>query len=44
MLLPGEVDKNGIGIMNVQYDYFNSSMIYRYTKEAIDMLNPSPKN
>lgn len=44
MLLPGEIDKTGIGIMNVQYDYFNSSMIYRYTKEAIDMLNPSPKN
>lgn len=44
MLLPGEVDKTGIGIMNVQYDYYNSSMIYLYTKQAIDTLNPSPKN
>ena len=44
MLQPGELAKTAIGIYNVQYDYYNSSMIYRYTKQAIDMLNPSPKN
>ena len=44
MLLPGQVAKTGIGIYNVQYDYFNSSMIYLYTKQAIETLNPSPKN
>ena len=44
LLLPAEFGKAGLGIMDVQYDYYNSSMIYRYTKEAIDMLNPSPKN
>lgn len=44
MLQPGELDKGAIGIYNVQYDYYNSSMIYLYTKQAIDTLNPSPKN
>ena len=44
LLLPGELVKAGIGIMDVQYDYYNSMMIYRYTKEAIETLNPSPKN
>ena len=44
LLRPEDIGKAGMGIMNVQYDYYNSAMIYRYTKEAIEMLNPSPKN
>lgn len=44
MLQPGELAKTAVGIYNVQYDYYNSSMIYLYTKQAIDTLNPSPKN
>ena len=44
LLLPAEFGKAGLGIMDVQYDYYNSAMIYRYTKEAIETLNPSPKN
>ena len=39
-----EFGKAAVGIMDVQYDYYNSTMIYRYTKEAIETLNPSPKN
>lgn len=44
MLRPEEFGKAAVGIMDVQYDYYNSTMIYRYTKEAIKTLNPSPKN
>ena len=44
LLRPEDIGKAGLGIMNVQYDYYNSAMIYRYTKEAIETLNPSPKN
>lgn len=44
MLRPEEFGKAAVGIMDVQYDYYNSTMIYRYTKEAIETLNPSPKN
>lgn len=44
MLSEEEFGKAGLGIMDVQYDYYNSAMIYRYTKEAIETLNPSPKN
>lgn len=44
LLLPEDIGKAGVGIMDVQYDYYNSAMIYYYTKEAIEMLNPSPKN
>ena len=44
LLRPEDIGKAGMGIMNVQYDYYNSAMIYRYTKEAIETLNPSPKN
>lgn len=33
----------GIGIANVNNDYFNSGFIFRYTREAISILNPSIK-
>lgn len=33
----------GIGIYNINNDYYNSAFIYRYTREAIRILNPSIK-
>lgn len=33
----------GIGIKNVNNDYFNIARIYPYTCDAIAMMNPSPK-
>lgn len=44
LLLPDGMAKNGLGIMNVQYDYYNSTMIYSHVKEAVETLNPAPKN
>lgn len=35
--------KAGLGIYNVQDDFYNSSLIYKYTREAISIMNPSPK-
>ncbi|WP_423129031.1 glycoside hydrolase family 18 [Gaoshiqia sp. Z1-71] len=36
--------KAGIGIYNIQNDYYNTSLVYKYTREAIHIMNPSPKN
>lgn len=33
----------GLGIKNVNNDYFNVARIYSYTRDAISMMNPSPK-
>lgn len=33
----------GLGIKNVNNDYFNIARIYPYTRDAISMMNPSPK-
>lgn len=33
----------GLGIKNVNNDYFNIARIYPYTRDAILMMNPSPK-
>jgi hypothetical protein len=30
----------GLGIINVQYDYFNLIKVYQYTREAITTMNP----
>ena len=35
--------KAGLGICNIQNDYYNTSLIYKYTREAIGIMNPSPK-
>lgn len=40
----GSVDKSGLAIRNVQRDYYNTTLIYKYTREAICTMNPSPKN
>ena len=37
------IEKAGLGIYNVQNDYFNKSFIYPYTRKAISQMNPSPK-
>ena len=34
----------GLGIYNVQYDFYNTKQIYQYTREAISTMNPAPKN
>lgn len=34
----------GLGIYNVQYDFYNTKQIYKYTREAISIMNPGPKN
>lgn len=36
--------KAGLGIYDIQNDFYNTSLIYKYTREAIDILNPAPKN
>jgi len=33
----------GLGIKNVNNDYFNIARIYPYTRDAISKMNPSPK-
>lgn len=35
---------SGLGIYNVSNDYFNTSLVYKYTRDAITTLNPSIKN
>lgn len=39
-----DFSKAGLGIYNIQDDYYNTSLVYKYTREAIHILNPSPKN
>lgn len=36
--------KAGIGIYNVQNDFFNPTLTYPYTRGAVNTLNPSPNN
>lgn len=33
----------GLGVYNVNNDYFNARKVYQYSREAIDILNPSLK-
>ena len=35
---------SGLAIYNVSNDYFNTSLVYKYTRDAITTLNPSIKN
>lgn len=34
----------GLGVYNVSTDYFNTGLVYKYTRNAISSLNPSIKN
>ena len=34
----------GISIANAQNDYFNLTLVYKNIREAVDILNPAPKN
>ena len=34
----------GLLIRNIQRDFYNASLIYKYSREAIDRITPSPKN
>ncbi len=36
--------KVGIGIYNIQNDYYNAVQAYRYAKESINIMNPAPAN
>ena len=36
--------KGGMLIDNIQNDYFDTGLIFRNTRKAIDILNPSPNN
>lgn len=36
--------KAGLAIYNVQGDYYNPANNYQYVKEAINIMNPAPKN
>lgn len=36
--------KAGIAILSVQNDYYNRTLVYRYSREAAAIMNPSPKN
>lgn len=36
--------KAGLGIYNIQNDYYNIAKVYQYAKESINIMNPSPTN
>jgi hypothetical protein len=36
--------KRGMGILRINGDYYNPDIDYRYTREAIEIMNPSSKN
>lgn len=38
-----EIEVAGIAIYNISNDYFNSDMIYKHSRNAINTINPSPK-
>ena len=35
---------NGFAIMNINTDYYNPALVYKYSRQAITTLNPSIKN
>lgn len=39
-----EYTKAGLGIYNVQNDYYNIAKVYEYVKESINIMNPAPTN
>lgn len=36
--------RSGLMIRHAQYDYFDNTLVYRSIREAIGIMNPSPKN
>lgn len=34
--------KAGLGIYNIQNDYYNVAQVYQYAKESINIMNPAP--
>ncbi|MEG2770938.1 MAG: glycoside hydrolase family 18 [Alistipes sp.] len=42
--LHADYTKAGVMINNIQNDYYNINTVYKYTREAISIMNPSPKN
>lgn len=36
--------KAGLGIYNIQNDYYNATKVYQYAKESINIMNPAPTN
>lgn len=40
---PSDFTRAGMLILNAQYDYFDNTPIYFHLREAIDIMNPSPK-
>jgi hypothetical protein len=41
---PGYFTKSGLAIYRINDDYYNPETDYKYTREAIEIMNPSPKN
>lgn len=41
---PGYFTKSGLAIYRINDDYYSSETDYKYTREAIEIMNPSPKN
>lgn len=37
-------NKAGLGIYNIQNDYYNATNVYQYAKESINIMNPAPTN
>jgi hypothetical protein len=42
--IPGYFTKSGLAIYRINDDYYNPETDYKYTREAIEIMNPSPKN
>ncbi|MDR0823991.1 MAG: glycoside hydrolase family 18 [Prevotella sp.] len=40
---PGAFTKEGLAVYRINDDYYNSASDYKYTREAIEIMNPSPK-
>ena len=43
-LIPAGYVKSGVYVVDAQNDYFNISLVYKNIREAISIMNPSPKN
>jgi hypothetical protein len=41
---PDSFTKAGLGVYRINDDYFNPEIDYKFTREAIEIMNPSPKN
>lgn len=40
----GAYTKAGLGIYNIQNDYYHIARVYQYAKESINIMNPAPLN